>query len=170
MNDPSQAHKSTLKDGQLVWHTGQGKGGFASVSVTEGGLTVTHRDGDGNVLYVAPTAKPRGKGPYPPPPPPPPPPVPPPSPPGMKWDCHTGQEADSNHLKLGDKDITCCFTDVKDCTHRCMKTADCIAVNWHTKDDHCHVLTGSITHDKFVSALRASDSFTACMMVNASAN
>ena len=148
-----------------MWHTGAGDGGFASVAVTEDGLTVTHRDGNGKILYTAPTAKPRSKAPPGPPPPPPPAPTPPPAPPGMKWDCHAEQEADSGKLKLKDKDIKCCLTDVKDCTNRCMKTSGCIAVNWHTNDDHCHVLTGSTTHDQFVSALHQKSASTACMMV-----
>jgi len=169
VNDPSTAHESTLKKGQLVWHTGSGDGGFASVAVNEQGLTVTHRDGDGNVLYVAPTAKPRGKGPPGPAPSPPPPPTPPPAPPGQTWDCHTGQDADSKKLKLKDKDETCCFTDVKDCTAKCLKTSDCIAVNWHTNDDHCHVLTGTTSHDDFMKALKGRDGGTACMLVKSSA-
>eukprot|EP00656_Telonema_subtile_P035047 TRINITY_DN3905_c0_g1_i1.p1 TRINITY_DN3905_c0_g1~~TRINITY_DN3905_c0_g1_i1.p1 ORF type:complete len:358 (+),score=80.35 TRINITY_DN3905_c0_g1_i1:88-1161(+) len=59
VNDPSTAHNTTLEKSQLKFHMGTGKagpqsGGFASVEVTDDGLVVTHRDGDGTVLYTAP--------------------------------------------------------------------------------------------------------------------
>ena len=58
-NDPSTAHASTVQQSQLKFHTGSGKGGFASVEVSNEGLVVTHRDGDGKVLYTAPSISPR---------------------------------------------------------------------------------------------------------------
>lgn len=63
-NNPSEAHKSKIPADSLIWHTGKGDGGFASVSVndegpTNEGIVVTHRDGDGKILYVAPVIRPR---------------------------------------------------------------------------------------------------------------
>ena len=59
VNDPSTAHKSTVSTTQLKFHTGAGDGGFASVAVSKDGLVITHRDGDGTVLYTAPAIPPR---------------------------------------------------------------------------------------------------------------
>ena len=60
-NDPSTAHASTVSSDQVKFHVGSQHvlGGFASVSVDSTGMTVVHRDGDGNVLYTAPTIAPR---------------------------------------------------------------------------------------------------------------
>lgn len=59
VNDPSTAHAGTLQSGQLKFHKGEGKygsetGGFASMAITDQGLVVTHRDGDGSELFSAP--------------------------------------------------------------------------------------------------------------------
>jgi len=65
LNNPSTNHLSTLpSSSDLKFHTGTGQGGFASVHVNNdgdmhGGMTVVHRDGDGTVLYTAPTMSPR---------------------------------------------------------------------------------------------------------------
>lgn len=58
-NSPSTEHKKTVTDEQLKWHTGKGDGGFASVSITDEGMTVIHRDGPGNILYTSPTVRPK---------------------------------------------------------------------------------------------------------------
>ena len=60
VNDPSTAHASTIKPDQLKFHVGtKANGGFASVDVTDQGLTIVHHDGDGNILYTAPAIPPR---------------------------------------------------------------------------------------------------------------
>jgi tartrate-resistant acid phosphatase type 5 len=58
-NNPSTAHQNTVTKEQLMFHTGVGLGGFASVAVEESGLTVVHRDGSGKILYTAPLQPPR---------------------------------------------------------------------------------------------------------------
>ena len=58
-NDPSTAHASTVSADQLKFHTGSGLGGFASVTVDQNGMVVTHRDGSGKVLFEAPPISPR---------------------------------------------------------------------------------------------------------------
>jgi len=56
----SEAHKSTLKSGQLKYHDGDNGGGFASMLVSKSEILVTHHDDDGKRLYNA-TISPRGK-------------------------------------------------------------------------------------------------------------
>ena len=62
LNDPSTAHEKTLERSEIKFHTGSGKGGFATVEMTGKGMVVVHRDGDGNVLYTSPAVAARGGG------------------------------------------------------------------------------------------------------------
>lgn len=59
LNDDSTQHASFIPKGSLKFHTAGKLGGFASVVATKDGLTVTHRDGDGTVVYTAPPHPPR---------------------------------------------------------------------------------------------------------------
>ena len=59
INDESTAHKSTAPPGSLKFHSSGSLGGFASVTVTKEGLSLTHHDGHGKVLYAAPPHAPR---------------------------------------------------------------------------------------------------------------
>lgn len=61
IGDSSTAHRHTLEDGQLKFHNEGKEGGFASVSVSQDGLQVTHYDGFGHAIYTAPTQVPRRK-------------------------------------------------------------------------------------------------------------
>jgi len=54
----SEAHKSTLKPGQLKYHDGNAGGGFASLVVSKSSILITHHDEDGRHLYNA-TLSPR---------------------------------------------------------------------------------------------------------------
>ena len=64
INDPSEAHKDVEVGGvsqtkSLKFHSPGKQGGFATVTVTRQGLSLTHYDGDGSVLYTAPPHRPR---------------------------------------------------------------------------------------------------------------
>lgn len=61
-NNPSTAHKSTVKASQLKFHTGAGDGGFASIRADKKGMYIVHYDGDGKTLFTAPTMKSRRQG------------------------------------------------------------------------------------------------------------
>ena len=58
INDNDTSHNTTISPAQLKFHKGDGRGGFASIAVDKQGLVVTHRDGDGTVLYTAPAILP----------------------------------------------------------------------------------------------------------------
>jgi tartrate-resistant acid phosphatase type 5 len=59
INDPKLTHKDDVPPGSLKYFSAATLGGFASVTVTHEGLSLTHHDGDGKVLYVAPPHAPR---------------------------------------------------------------------------------------------------------------
>lgn len=59
INDASTAHAADVPPGSLKFHSPGTLGGFASVTVTKYGLTLTHHDGNGEVLYAAPAHAPR---------------------------------------------------------------------------------------------------------------
>ena len=52
-SNPDDSHRDTITPDQLKFYTGTGFGGFASVAADQDGLVITHRDGNGKVLYVA---------------------------------------------------------------------------------------------------------------------
>ena len=60
-NNDDTSHKDTIPSKALKFHTGVGKGGFASAKVDASGMTIYHRDGDGKLLYTAPAILPRSK-------------------------------------------------------------------------------------------------------------
>jgi hypothetical protein len=80
-NDPSTAHKNSVPPGSLQFHAEGKSGGFGSFTVNATSFVARHHEGDGTLLYTAPTRAPRSHTPPPPPPPPPPRAPPPPGPP-----------------------------------------------------------------------------------------
>ena len=160
--NPSTAHAKTLKPGQLKFHSIKG-GGFATVEVSKSGMQIKHVDENGALLFAAPPMLPRGSGPSPTPPVPPSPPSPSPSPPAPAghWECHSNQQA-----KVGtDQDLKATGADITSCEKRCLDTDTCKAVMWHKSDSHCHIFTGSYSHDDFVSSLSKSKSHDSCYFV-----
>ncbi len=97
------------------------------------------------------------------------PPRPAPSPPpsGTKWECHAGFSANSSHLSgVINIDMTYGFTSIDDCTGTCNSIQQCGVINWHDNDLHCHIVTGNVTHDEFISSLQPSSlPYTACIRV-----
>jgi hypothetical protein len=167
--------------------------GFTSYRVGADSMTVYFHAHNGTVLYVTPPILPRTKKPQPPvappapfcsqstcphtnrpppptlPTPPTPPTPPPPTPQGMVWECHDGMSASNTNLKLKDADLAGPpfgepTATVATCESACDKTKDCVVVNWHEDDKHCHTMSGAVTHGQFVGALQTSAS-TACMLV-----
>ena len=58
-NNPSTSHKNAIPSNSLKFHKGNGNGGFATLNVSSEGMVITHFDGDGNELFIAPTSSPR---------------------------------------------------------------------------------------------------------------
>merc|ERR1712110_1271283 len=99
----------------------------------------------GKVLYTAPTIPPRGSTP-----------TPSPSPAG--WDCRTNM----NSSLGGDSDLEGTGDDISTCHAACESTKDCIAVNWHKTDNHCHIKVGGFSQDDFEGSLSSSDDWDTC--------
>merc|ERR1711865_1260758 len=122
-------------------------GGFAVISANKSGMTIMHYDGDGKLLYTAPAILPRDTTPSP---------SPPPSP--VSWDCKTQKRAvigtDTNILSTGDDRSTC--------QSACLKTSGCKAVYWHKTDLHCHILTGTFSHNNWNGKLQSSNDYDSC--------
>merc|ERR1712187_73936 len=82
VDDKSTAHMGTIKAEQLKFHEAP-NGGFATISFSKNGMVVKHMDGNGKLLYTAPSIPPRGSAP---------PPTPTPSPvPSGSWECKTNK-------------------------------------------------------------------------------
>jgi len=133
------------------------KAGFASFSVTANETTIKYHNQDGDLLYTADVVQPRPKTPFPVPEPVPVPvPVPTPTPAG--WDCRTDLKAglgtDTNKGHTGDERSSC--------TDTCDSTDGCIAVYWHKTDNHCHVLTGTFSHDDWQTKLSSNGDYDSC--------
>jgi len=165
IGDSSTAHAGTLKKGQLKFHDPRG-GGFASVEVSKAGMQIKHHDRQGKLLYTAPTITPRSHGPIPPSPPSPPSPPPsptPPSPPAPgSWECHSDHK-----VKVGkDTDLKSTGSDISSCEKRCLAKDTCKAVMWHKTDKHCHIFTGSFSHDEFLSALKSDGERDSCFLTS----
>jgi hypothetical protein len=89
----------------------------------------------------------------------------------MKWECHNGMVS-SNPAKLKDTDLACdgpcARSSIEKCEGACVTTADCVMVNWHISDKHCHIYTGTgMAHDAFVASLTYDTARDACMLVSA---
>ena len=158
-NDPSTAHMDAVPKGSLRWHLQGADGGFASVVVTSEGLTVSHHQGDGTVAFTAPAHPPRKAGPYPPPPPTPP---PPPAPKG--WTCQAGKHLGHKalaKLALTDDDLETGST-IAACETLC--TQGCSAIEFHTTDNHCHLIKGAASPSAITAALTTTTSdHTVCV-------
>merc|ERR1712048_109777 len=120
------------------------------------GMVVKHFDGEGKLLFTAPTIAPRGSTPTPVPTP-----TPTPSPaptPSDSWECHSKKLA----IVGKDKDLKGTGSDISSCKAECESNAECKAIYWHTSDSHCHVLTGSFTHDDWSKALKSDSDHDSC--------
>lgn len=80
INNPSTGHKDKVPKGSLKFHVEGKSGGFGSFTVNATSFIARQHEGDGTLLYTAPTRGPRSQTPTPPPPPGPTPPSPPPTP------------------------------------------------------------------------------------------
>ena len=73
--------------------------------------------------------------------------------------------------QLADKDLgcdgDCSQSTLEKCEGACVATKGCAVVEWHVSDKHCHTLTGTITHDAFVTSLSADRDHDSCMLVKA---
>ena len=121
---------------------------------------------DGRTLYTTPpilarTGKPNPTPlpPLPPSPPPAPPsptpPQPPPAPPpaGTKWECRAGCNA--NGLPVHDRDTG--FADIAAAELGCNGLEDCFAINWHSWDNHAHLLSGpAVSYSAWAASLHCS--------------
>ena len=108
-NDPSTAHEKKVPKGSLKFHAKGKSGGFGSFTVNATSFIARHHEGNGQLLYTAPTRSPRSLTPTPAPPPgpptptpTPPSPAPTPSPSGMTWSCMSGYDLDATKLKLSE--------------------------------------------------------------------
>ena len=72
-------------------------------------------------------------------------------------------------LKLRDQDLTHGFKGLADCEDQCNGLKDCVAINWHESDLHCHVLSGTgLTKAQFEASLqKGGPKATACVLVKA---
>ena len=68
-------------------------------------------------------------------------------------------------LKVVDVDVEHGMQVIADCRGKCNALKGCVAVNWHKGDLHCHVLTGSVTPDRFMASLQKQETTIACMLV-----
>merc|ERR1719261_230734 len=155
--DTSTAHASAVPKDSLKFHPKSGTGGFASVSFSKAGFTVTHMDAAGNALFAAPTLTPRPQsGPTPPPTPAPPTPVPAPTPAPAPatWECHADSDAQPSGLK--DTDHTDTSYSLKSCQAKCAASSGCMVIRYHATDKHCHTLAGSITRDAYEASVKPS--------------
>ena len=92
-------------------------------------------------------------------------PAPPPTPvpPGKQWECHDGYQS-TNSMNLTDDDLKYVGSKLSACENEC-NARGCPVVVWHASDEHCHVLSGSVSHEDFVSSLQKAADYTACMLV-----
>lgn len=175
-NDPSTAHKNSVPPGSLQFHAEGKSGGFGSFTVNATSFVARHHEGDGTLLYTAPTRAPRSLTPTPPPPPSPPgppphpAPAPPPAPvpPGMQWSCLDGHDVDGAKLRLTDVDLEGqAGSTLSGCEGACNSRKGCVVIRWHTKDRHCHVLTGPApTHAAFQGALKPKGkTYDSCLLL-----
>lgn len=147
--DTSTAHASFVPKDSLKFHPKSGIGGFASVSFSKAGFTLTHMDAAGNALFAAPTLAPRPQaGPTPPPTPAPPTPAPVPG----AWECH--ENSDAQPKGLADTDHKDAEYSLDSCKAKCEAASGCAVIRYHTGDKHCHTLTGSITRDAYEAAVQ----------------
>jgi len=152
LGDSSTNHMSTISKDQLKFHAHDG-GGFSTISVNKKGMVIKHLDASGKVVYTAPTILPRGSSPAPTPTPTPP--APSPTPAGS-WECKSNKKAN-----LGtDDDLQHISDDRADCLSAC--GSGCKAIYWHKTDNHCHVLSGSFSHDDWSGKLKSNSDYDSC--------
>ena len=173
-NDKSTAHSSKVPAGSLKFHTPGKSGGFGSFTVTPTTFIARQHDGDGTLLWTAPTRAPRSltPAPAPPPGPPAPTPTPTPTPPprpapaGVSWECHEGMTVDLHKLPLQDHDLKSVGKQISSCEDKCATTSSCVAILWHETDHHCHTLSGAPpTQLEFAAALKKGKQHQACLLV-----
>jgi len=176
INTASTAHANAVPKGLLKFHTAGKSGGFGSFFVNETAFIGKQHEGDGTLLYTAPTRSPRSLTPAPPPPPAPPapgpvpPPPPAPTPAGKSWECHAKTQINDAKVSwLTDADIKdAAGNEITGCEEACNGHVGCVAIVWHGKDNHCHTLSGPApTHDQLVASLDKEASHTSCFLVDA---
>jgi tartrate-resistant acid phosphatase type 5 len=149
----STLHMGTIARHQLKFHNRHASGGFSTFSVSKRGMVIKHLDADGKVLYTAPTIPPRSSAPTPSPSP-----APAPSPSPAGWYCRSnmksGLGSDSNLHWTGN--------DISTCHAACERTHNCVAVNWHKTDNHCHIKVGGFARGEFDGSLSSTDDWDTC--------
>jgi len=135
------------------WHIssnnhGSVKGGFAELQFSSSGVKMVYYDDKAKQLYASSAAGPRTPSPSP---------SPTPSPAG-NWDCRTNKKAATGT----DTNLKGTGADITSCQQACQETADCVALYWHKTDSHCHVLTGSFSHDKWEGKLSSDSDYDSC--------
>lgn len=129
---------------------GSVKGGFAELEISSSGAKIVYYDDKGSELHSTGTFGPRSPSPSPTP-------TPTPTPSGS-WDCRTNKKAatgtDTNLQHTGDE--------IETCQQACEGTSDCVAIYWHKTDNHCHVLTGSFSKDKWEGKLSSNSDYDSC--------
>jgi hypothetical protein len=70
----------------------------------------------------------------------------------------------SNSMHLTDHDGKTKET-VAQCQAECIKTADCAVIKFHSKDGHCHTLSGAVTHAAYTASLQKASDYETCMLV-----
>ena len=170
-NNPSTAHKKAVPAGLLKYHSEGKSGGFGSFTVNSTAFVARQHDGDGTLLYTAPTRSPRNLTPTPPPPSPAPPAPPTPPAPGQSWECHDKTMIDTSKVSwLSDDDLkSVAGNNIEGCEAACNGKVGCVALYWHKKDNHCHVLSGPApTHDQFMAALQKDSTHETCILTTTS--
>ena len=88
----------------------------------------------------------------------------------MKWECHEGMDS-TGIAGLKDTDLTAKpfglpSASIDTCESVCSGTKECVVINWHESDKHCHVLTGVAPTTKvYEKALKKSATATSCRLV-----
>jgi len=86
-----------------------------------------------------------------------------PVPPGHSWECHANKTT-TNAMGLHDSDLKYVGSARSDCENQC-NVRGCPVIVWHATDEHCHVLSGSLSHDDFVASLTTDHDRSTCMLV-----
>lgn len=76
------------------------------------------------------------------------------------WECHDKMTS-SNSMGLNDHDLEYVGAEITDCKGRC-DGKNCKVIVWHSSVQHCHTLSGAVTHDDFVASLTTSSDYSAC--------
>ena len=67
-------------------------------------------------------------------------------------------------MGLDDENLKYIGSNLSDCEDAC-NARGCHVIVWHISDEHCHVLSGSVSHVDYVATLTASSHYTTCVLV-----